>query len=125
MSYRAEIYAQKKSSQHNCCRFLVICCELGLITILSQHQGTTKIVPLATVTLCFGLNVGSLQKHCVIKRNGCEIRYKLLITINNDSLTTLMLWFCCILMHFGITTVVKSLQHSQKDYELSNATVVL
>ena len=43
------VYHRKKSSQHNCCRFLVICCELGLITILSQHQGTTKIVPLATV----------------------------------------------------------------------------
>ena len=57
--------------------------------------------------------------------NGCEIRYKLLITINNDSLTTLMLCFCCILMHFGITTVVKSLQCSQNDCELSNATVVL
>ena len=76
--------------------------------------------------LCFGLNVGSLQtEHCVIKHNSCEIRYKLLITINNDSLTTLMLWFCCILMHFGITTVVKSLQRSQKDCELSNATVML
>ena len=57
--------------------------------------------------------------------NGCEIRYKLLIIINNDSLTTLMLCFCCNLMHFGITTVVKSLQRSQNDCELSNATVVL
>ena len=57
--------------------------------------------------------------------NGCEIRYKLLITINNDSLTTLMLCFCCILSHFGITTVVKSLQRSQNDCELSNAIVVL
>ena len=57
--------------------------------------------------------------------NGCEIRYKLLITINNDSLTTLILCFCCILSHFGITTVVKSLQRSQNDCELSNAIVVL
>ena len=57
--------------------------------------------------------------------NGCEIRYKLLLTIKNDSSTTLMLCFCCILSHFGIITIVKSLQRSQNDRELNNATVVL
>ena len=40
---------RKKLTEHNYCRIFVICCEKGLFTILSQHQGTTKIVPLATV----------------------------------------------------------------------------
>ena len=56
------VYHRKKLTQHNRCRILVICREIALITIFSQYQGMTKIVPLAMV--CFGQKVGSLQKHC-------------------------------------------------------------
>ena len=79
----------KKSPQHNCCRFLVICCELVLITILSQHS-TTKVVLLTMVV--FWLKSWVVAKGlCYQNRtivnplcNDCEIRCKLLLTTNID-----------------------------------------